>query len=132
VFDAKLGRRHARFVVERVCTVQEMTLFQEGKIRRLKSESKRLKRVLNRLNKLLTHLRKTALIVQYVNNTIRFLGYQVDARLVVHVVDYFPVDSLPSVFLLFDFEYVLVEVELECLVGVVYAELFESIRCKVL
>ena len=35
VFNAKLGRRHARLVVERVGTVHEMALFQKGEIRRL-------------------------------------------------------------------------------------------------
>ena len=66
------------------------------------------------------------------NNTIRFLGDQVDAGLVVHVVNDLPVDSLSGVFLLFDFENVLVEVELKRFVGVVDAQLFESVRRKVL
>ena len=65
-------------------------------------------------------------------NTVRLLGYQIDTRFVVGVVDVLPADLLPHVLLLFQLEYVLVEIELKRLVGVVDTQLFETVRCKVL
>ena len=79
-----------------------------------------------------TYSGKAALVVKYMDNTIRFLGNQVYARFVVSVVDILPVDLLSHVFLLLELENVLVEVELKCLVRVLDAQLFKAVRCKVL
>ena len=75
---------------------------------------------------------KAALVVQNVNNTVGLLGNEIDARLVVGVVDVLPAYLLPHVLLLLELEDVLVEVELKRLVGVVYAQLLEAVRRKVL
>ena len=62
----------------------------------------------------------------------RFLRDQVNARLIVRILDVTPRDLLACVLLLFELEYMLVEVELKRLVGVVDTQLLEAIRGEVL
>lgn len=66
------------------------------------------------------------------NNTVRFLRDQVNARLIVRILDVTPRDLLACVLLLFELEYMLVEVELKRLVGIVDTQLLEAIRGEVL
>lgn len=66
-----------------------------------------------------THLRKVALVVQQVQDAGGLAGDQVDGRLVVAEVDMLPGDPLLAVFALLQLEDVLVEVELQRLVGIV-------------
>lgn len=62
----------------------------------------------------------------------RFLRDQVNARLIVRILDVTPRDLLACVLLLFELEYMFVEVELKRLVGVVDTQLLEAIRGEVL
>lgn len=76
--------------------------------------------------------RKTALIVQNVNDSVGLFRDQINARLVICVIDYFPADLLFSVLFLLQLKYVLVEIELKRLICIVNAQLFEAVRWEVL
>lgn len=65
-------------------------------------------------------------------DAVGLLGDEVDARLVVQVLDDLPLEVLLGVLLLLQLEDVLVEVELQRLVRVVDAQLLEAIRRKIL
>jgi len=99
-----------RFLIEWIGTVTKVALLQEREV---------------------SCLRQIALIVQYVNNAIGLLSDQIQARLVVQVVDRLPVQALLGVLLLFQLEYMLVKVELQRFVGVVDAQLLKAVRGKV-
>lgn len=60
-------------------------------------------------------------------DAVGLLGDEVDAWLVVKVLDDLPLEVLLGVLLLLQLEDVLVEVELQCLVGVVDAQLLEAV-----
>jgi hypothetical protein len=62
-----------------------------------------------------------------VQDAVGLLGDEVDAWLVVKVLDDLPLEVLLGVLLLLQLEDVLVEVELQCLVGVVDAQLLEAV-----
>ena len=79
-----------------------------------------------------THFWKVALIVQYVDYSLRFLGNQVNGRLVVVELYHCPVNAFTCVFSLFQLEYMFVEIKLQRLVGVVDAQLFKAIHHKIL
>ena len=111
MLDTKLGRRHSGLSIERISRMQKVTLLE--------------KRVVGAA-------RKRALIVEQMNNTVRFLRDQVNARLIVRILDVTPRDLLACVLLLFELEYMFVEVELKRLVGVVDTKLLEAVRGEVL
>lgn len=82
--------------------------------------------------RLVSSFRKIAFIVQDMDYTHGFLSNQVDGGLIVVIGDVRPVDSFLSIFLLLDGEYVLVEIELQCLVRIVDAQLLKAVDLEVL
>jgi hypothetical protein len=66
-------------------------------------------------------------VIQQVEDSDGFLGYQTDDRLVISETDVLPLNFLFGVFLLFQFENVLVEVKLQVFVGIVDAHLFKTV-----
>jgi hypothetical protein len=75
---------------------------------------------------------KVGLVVQHVKDTKRPLGDEVQARLVVVKLHLGPVNALAVVHILLQLEDVLVEVELQLLVGVVNAQLLKAVDFEVL
>ena len=78
------------------------------------------------------HLRKVALIVQYVDDSLRFLSDQINGWLVVVKLNNCPVNSLTCILRLLQFEDVLVEVKLKRFVRIIYAQLFKAVYYKIL
>ena len=78
------------------------------------------------------YLWKVALIVQDVQDSRGLGGDEVDGGLVVLEVDVLPADLLLGVLLLFQLEDVLVEEILQCLVGIVDAQLLKAVVVEVL
>ena len=66
-------------------------------------------------------------LVEQVEQTGRLLVEQIEAGRVVDELDVLPLDALAHVLLLFELEYVLVEVIMEVLIRVVDAELLEAV-----
>ena len=78
------------------------------------------------------HLWEVALIVQYVDDSLRFLSDQINGWLVVVKLNNCPVNSLACILRLLQFEDVLVEVKLKRFVRIVYAQLFKAVHYKIL
>ena len=84
------------------------------------------------VNKLLEHsliasTRKIALVIKQVEQAVRSALNQSETVYIIYEVNVAPGDRLPLILLLFIFEDVLIEVELQVFVGVVYAELLEVV-----
>ena len=77
-------------------------------------------------------LREVALVIEHVDDARGPLFDQLEARPVVAEVDLAPVYALAGVLLLLEFKDVLVEVKLQCLIGVVDTELLEAVDLEVL
>jgi len=75
----------------------------------------------------ISRFREITFIVQQMKNSNWFLRNQINYGCVFCVSDGLPHDFLFCIFLLLQFENMLVEVKLEVFVGVVYTELFETI-----
>ena len=80
----------------------------------------------------LTYLGEVALIVQEEQHTERLLADEVKAGLVVSELHSLPTDALLPVLLLLQLEDVLVEVELQLLIGKVDTQLLKTVHLKVL
>lgn len=78
------------------------------------------------------YLGKVTFVIQNVYKSLGFLGNEINGRLVVMVFDNRPINVLPSVLDLFQSEHVLVEIELQSLIGIVDAQLFEAVHLEVL
>ncbi len=91
MFDAEFHAGHPRPEVELVEGVVVVAFFQEGTV---------------------GGFGEVGLVVEQVQDTDGLLGDQVDDGLIVRVADVLPLDLLLGVFLLFQLENVLVEVEL--------------------
>ena len=74
------------------------------------------------------HLWEVALIVQYVDDSLRFLSDQINGWLVVVKLNNCPVNALACILRLLQFEDMLVEVKLKRFVGIVYAQLFKAVH----
>ena len=79
-----------------------------------------------------THPRKATLIIQDAQNPKRPLADEIETRLVVLEVDCLPADTLGPVPFLLQAEDVMIEVELELLVGKVDAQLLKTVLLKIL
>ena len=78
------------------------------------------------------YLWKVALIVEDVQDSCGLGGDEVDGGLVVLEVDVLPADLLLGVLLLLQLEDVLVEEVLQCLIGIVDAQLLKAVVVEVL
>ena len=78
------------------------------------------------------HLGEVAFIVQEVENTKGPPADEVKTRLVVPELHSLPSDAFPGILFLLQLEDVLVEVELQLLVGKVDAQLLKTVHLKVL
>ena len=78
------------------------------------------------------HLWEVALIVQYVDDSLRFLGDQINGWLVIVKLNNCPVNTFTGILRLLQFKDMLVEVKLQRFVGIINAQLFKAVHYKIL